>query len=113
MTDDELEKGSDDNYKRKSRAKSHERWDRTIEKSNGRYTEVMHIISTKLPELTLTELKICVLVWDLKSGNEIAEIFETTPQTIYNHRSEIRAKIGLKSRRQLHSFLNSLLNASD
>ena len=105
--------GEDDNRKRESRAKSHAGWDNAVAKSGGRYKIMYDKIAEKFPELTLTEEKICVLLWDGKDDGEISEMLNYSERSVYNNCSSIRKKIGLKYPGKFHGFFISVMSASD
>lgn len=66
-------------------------------------------ISDPLYKLSPSELKIASLIRGGKSNKEMAKILNLSKSTILTHRHHLRAKLGLKNKKQnLRSFLDSL-----
>jgi PAS domain S-box-containing protein len=66
-------------------------------------------LSTKFVKLTATEIKIANLVKDGSINKEIASMLCLSENTVKNHRSHIRNKLGIKHKKiNLRSFLRSL-----
>jgi DNA-binding CsgD family transcriptional regulator/tetratricopeptide (TPR) repeat protein len=64
-------------------------------------------LSTRHPELTVTELKICTLLRSNLSSKEIARTLNLSPHTVDTHRLQIRRKLGLSRKESLHTHLVS------
>jgi DNA-binding CsgD family transcriptional regulator len=66
-------------------------------------------ISDPIFKLSPSELKVASLIRGGKSNKEMAKILRLSKSTILTHRHHIRAKLGLKNKKQnLRLFLNSL-----
>jgi DNA-binding CsgD family transcriptional regulator len=66
-------------------------------------------ISDPLYKLSPSELKIASLIRGGKSNKEMAKILNLSKSTILTHRHHLRAKLGLKNKKEnLRSFLDSL-----
>ncbi len=66
-------------------------------------------LSTRFVKLTATEIKIANLVKDGRTNKDMAAMLDLSGNTVKNHRSQIRNKLGLKHKKiNLRSFLRSL-----
>ena len=66
-------------------------------------------MSSKYLNLTPTEIHVANLIRHGINSKEIAELMGLSPQTIYNHRKNIRKKFGLENKRtNLRSHLLSI-----
>ena len=65
--------------------------------------EIISPFSRKIPlkysSLTPTEIQVASLIRHGMISKEIAEIMGLSPQTIYNHRKNIRKKLGLENKK--------------
>ena len=75
----------------------------------GAFTEVLTNLSTHCPELTATELKVCVYLRMALSSKEIASILCKSHETIRSHRRNIRRKLK-PGKRNLAAYLMELGN---
>jgi DNA-binding CsgD family transcriptional regulator/tetratricopeptide (TPR) repeat protein len=69
------------------------------------YHEFICPLRKSFPDLTPTEVRICVLVKLNFSTKEIAETLFTSPLTVKTHRTHIRRKLGIKNGQDLSAFL--------
>ncbi|GEM_PF-5272198 len=65
-------------------------------------------LKAKHPELSKTELKVCLLLKLNLQTPEIANLLLTSERTIENHRLHIRKKIKILAKQSLQEYLNSL-----
>lgn len=75
----------------------------------GAFTDVLTNLSTQCPELTATELKVCVYLRMALSSKEIASILCKSHETIRSHRRNIRRKLK-PGKRNLAAYLMELGN---
>jgi len=79
-------------------------------------TNVRHLVSpfakrlsSELARLTPTEIRVAQLIRDGKTSKEIAEISNVSVESVNFHRRNIRAKLGLRAKKQnLRSYLECL-----
>lgn len=84
-------------------------WEYTLSLINETYDNYAERLSEKYPDLTLLEVKICVL---LKIGFtliEIADITEKSMHTIYKYSSNVRKKAGIPENANTIEFLDNQL----
>ncbi len=65
-------------------------------------------LSEKLPNLTVTELRLCMLLRVQLSTKEIAKLLFLSPRSVQTYRFRLRKKLRLKSEQGLIQFLNAL-----
>jgi len=66
-------------------------------------------LSSQFIKLTATEIKIANLVKDGRTNKEMASMLDLSENTVKNHRSQIRNKLGIKHKKiNLRSYLRSL-----
>lgn len=65
----------------------------------------------RLPELSASELEICVLILKEKKLKEIVEILGKSESNITCQRTNIRAKLGLEKSDNLHQFLKKRMES--
>ncbi len=76
---------------------------------SGAFVDILTNLSTHCPELTATELKVCVYLRMALSSKEIASILCKSHETIRSHRRNIRRKLK-PGKRNLAAFLMELGN---
>lgn len=57
------------------------------------------------PQLSPTEVKICLYINHHRSSKEIAQLLRLSERTVEGHRTSIRSKLGLEAHETLASFL--------
>jgi len=68
-------------------------------------------LETRYKSLSPRELQICTMIRNGYSSKEIAEIFNTSSNTVIDQRKSIRRKLGIKDKRiNLYSFLKTCNN---
>jgi DNA-binding CsgD family transcriptional regulator len=92
--------------KRKSRAKIDKNWENLDARSGGEYGKLAASIKERHPKLTKMQIKVAALSKALHDPEKIAERLSLCIETIHNHRSNIRRKIGLQRKDKLESYLN-------
>jgi len=104
-----LRKMAQTNAPRPSRAKRHFAWEQIDRESGGAHAEYLRKLATRFPSLSRTELKISVLVMVMWKNFEIAECLGICEETVQNHRSNIRRKLGLCTEQNLMRHLLTLI----
>ena len=72
-------------------------------------TVLVQQIEAKWPELTNTEIEICILIYKGKALKEICSELDKSETTVSSHRSHIRQKLGLERNDNLQRFLQNNL----
>jgi DNA-binding CsgD family transcriptional regulator len=72
--------------------------------------DIVSPLSRRLPNLSPTEIQVANLVKQGRRSKEIAELMNLSPRTIESHRDNIRKKIGIKTRKNLRTYLLSVQN---
>jgi DNA-binding CsgD family transcriptional regulator len=99
--------GSENKVKRKSRAKNHSGWnDFETTFSIRRPMFISHLVKA-YPILTKQEIRVCAMLCDFMSSNQIAMKLNIDERTVENHRTKIRRKLGLSHEQRLENFLIS------
>lgn len=75
------------------------------EQFEGVYQEFIRRLRELCPNLTPSEIRICVLIKLNLSNKQIAEMLFASPLTIKTHRARIRRKLGLGKGESLSSLL--------
>jgi DNA-binding CsgD family transcriptional regulator len=68
----------------------------------------IHLLASKYPSLTRTELQVCSMIRCGMESNEISKILNVTVHSIENHRSNIRSKLKLDHKQNLYTYLVGL-----
>ena len=68
----------------------------------------IQVLTNRFPELTKTELRLCVLLKIQLSTKEIAQLLFLSPRSIETYRLHLRRKLGLPQKTNLTEFLLSL-----
>jgi DNA-binding CsgD family transcriptional regulator len=89
------------------RPKRHLAWEQAELASHGLYGENLHRIAERYPMLTPMELRVAALIKAQLPSWRIAEILAIREETVDNHRSSMRKKIGLETG-SLQSHLSTL-----
>lgn len=84
-------------------------WEYTVSLMNENYNNYVTRLCEKYPDLTLLEVKICVLLKIGFSLTEIADITEKSTHTIYKYSSNIRKKTGIPENANTVDFLDNEL----
>ena len=74
------------------------------------YKEINPIFTDKLQKfkLTKTEFRLAIFTFSKLQNSEIAEILSINIETVYIQRQRLAKKLGLKSVKEIESFLNNL-----
>jgi len=95
---------------KKSRAKSYEAWEKLVRESDGKFAETQRRLAGLFPELSKTEVIVCVLIGESWENAKIAAVLGRDEHTINNHITEIRGKLkkrGFENIKNLRSFFAS------
>ena len=85
--------------------------DQTFEMQMDEYNqEFMQLLKTRYPFITLHDQRICLYIKTGMSSQEIADIMNMLPSSIYISRSRLRKKLGLENDQDLYGFLTQLKN---
>jgi len=72
----------------------------TIENNlNNVMSPFLHRLSSHYQNLTPTEIRVASMIKDGKTSKEIAEIMNISPDTVNNHRKQIRKKSGISNKK--------------
>jgi DNA-binding CsgD family transcriptional regulator len=93
---------------RKSRAKLHHAWEVLDFQSHGLYSTQLESLTKRFPLLSPMELRVTALIKTMYSSRQIAERLSICEETVHNHRSSIRHKIGIGAKESLQKFLLKL-----
>ena len=83
-------------------------WEKYLFSFTTIHPQFKQLLNTDYPDLSATEVKICIL---LKSGvatKKIAQILNSTSDSINTQRSRIRKKLNLEKTQNLNQFLLNL-----
>jgi DNA-binding CsgD family transcriptional regulator len=83
-------------------------WEEEQLAANAPYAKHLRLIGRLLPELTRTEQRVCAGIKLYKLSREIGELLGIGENTVNNHRSHFRAKLGFETDDSLSSYLLSL-----
>ncbi len=82
-----------------------ETWNSVEEEFHQVHSDFVSEIRHKMPTLTRTEIKICILLKMQLSAKDIAGILYLSVHTVYTHTKHIRSKLNLPSQQNLAAFL--------
>lgn len=101
--------GSDELVRRiNEHVRSDQDWQLFEEKLDSLRDAYMQTLSSRFPDLTATERKVCALMRIQLSSKAIANLLCVSVRTVENHRFNIRKKIGLSAEVNLSNFLSNL-----
>ena len=72
------------------------------------HQDFFKLLKLRFPSLSVYDMRLCIYLKIGLNSNEIAEILNVQPSSIYISRSRLRKKLKLTAEEDLHSFLNNL-----
>lgn len=91
--------------KHRPHAKREPNWQVFEEGFHARHPHFFRELIRTFPDLTPTEVHVCAMLRESMRSWEIAERLTIAEHTVENHRSNIRAKLGLSLNQNLQLFL--------
>src|SRR3954470_21684454 len=88
-------KGSVGDTKLRKRRKRHLAWEQADLAAHGAYTQYLHEIADRYPQLTPMELRVAALVRAMLPSWKIGQMLGIEEVTVENHRVNIRHKLHL------------------
>lgn len=72
------------------------------------HQDFFKLLKQKYPSLSVYDMRLCIYLKIGLNSNEIAEILNVQPSSVYISRSRLRKKLNLTTEDDLHNFLNNL-----